>query len=229
MLEPCAVKIASTVLRRESSSTATLLSDDFIHPQTAKRIPGPFDVRQETEIKMLDHALKYQLPVLGICGGMQLINCALGGSLEQHLPDDKRVKIAKINHYDKKHLDSINEQQLKKFEINFPLIVSNKIKNNIYNSSHSMRIDKNSDLGEIYLAAGHKDLDNIFELSIHHQGCFTENLSDRLYPVAFSDDGLIEAAILKNSKKMFLLTQFHPECNLAGAALPLVRSLLASC
>ena len=28
------------------------------------------------------------MPVLGICGGMQLVNVALGGSLYQHLPDE---------------------------------------------------------------------------------------------------------------------------------------------
>jgi putative glutamine amidotransferase len=41
--------------------------------------------RDEFEIALLHGALERQMPVLGICRGMQLINVALGGSLEQDL------------------------------------------------------------------------------------------------------------------------------------------------
>lgn len=40
--------------------------------------------RSYFEQKLLLGALKRNLPVLGICGGFQLINVALGGSLHQH-------------------------------------------------------------------------------------------------------------------------------------------------
>jgi gamma-glutamyl-gamma-aminobutyrate hydrolase PuuD len=43
--------------------------------------------RDRTEIALLEGALARDVPVLAICRGMQLLNVARGGSLEQHLPD----------------------------------------------------------------------------------------------------------------------------------------------
>ena len=72
------------------------------------------------------------------------------------------------------------------------------------------------------------NLENIKELSIHHQGCFEENLSDQLKISAISPDGVIEAAQHKTYPKMFLLTQFHPECDASGIAIKLVEELIKS-
>jgi putative glutamine amidotransferase len=41
--------------------------------------------RTESEIKALENAIRKKLPVLGICGGMQLINVFFGGSLYQDI------------------------------------------------------------------------------------------------------------------------------------------------
>jgi gamma-glutamyl-gamma-aminobutyrate hydrolase PuuD len=46
----------------------------------------PRPVRDRGELEALDYALGNDLPVLGVCRGMQLINVHAGGSLIQHLP-----------------------------------------------------------------------------------------------------------------------------------------------
>jgi putative glutamine amidotransferase len=43
--------------------------------------------RTEAELALLRGALDRDLPVLGICGGQQLLAVALGGTLIQHIPD----------------------------------------------------------------------------------------------------------------------------------------------
>jgi putative glutamine amidotransferase len=53
------------------------------HPKTAGTVPE----RDRFEIALLGAAIEADMPVLGICRGMQLINVALGGTLLQHLPE----------------------------------------------------------------------------------------------------------------------------------------------
>jgi len=48
----------------------------------------PQRTRDEVEIAVVRAALRRDLPMLGICRGLQIINVALGGTLRQHLPDD---------------------------------------------------------------------------------------------------------------------------------------------
>jgi putative glutamine amidotransferase len=55
------------------------------HPETDA---GPLE-RDAFEIGMASAAIELDLPVLGICRGMQLINVACGGTLLQHLPESQ--------------------------------------------------------------------------------------------------------------------------------------------
>jgi putative glutamine amidotransferase len=49
---------------------------------------GTTPERDTFEIALARRALERDLPLLGICRGMQLMNIARGGTLIQHLPDD---------------------------------------------------------------------------------------------------------------------------------------------
>ncbi|MGB7685494.1 MAG: type 1 glutamine amidotransferase, partial [Solirubrobacterales bacterium] len=53
------------------------------HPETV----GTWPERDRFELALTRRAVERDMPVLGICRGMQLLNVALGGSLDQHLPE----------------------------------------------------------------------------------------------------------------------------------------------
>ena len=53
------------------------------HPETVETVPE----RDAFEIALTRAAIERDMPVLGICRGMQLINVARGGTLLQHLPE----------------------------------------------------------------------------------------------------------------------------------------------
>src|SRR5260370_8365182 len=55
--------------------------------EPAPQLTSVREERDAAELALLDAAMSLQLPVLGICRGMQVINVARGGSLHHHLPD----------------------------------------------------------------------------------------------------------------------------------------------
>jgi len=63
-----------------------------VHPENYSAEPHPetryADSRRDRfEIELSRRALGRGLPLLGVCRGMHVLNVALGGTLEQHLPD----------------------------------------------------------------------------------------------------------------------------------------------
>ena len=59
------------------------LYDADHHPETVVVRPD----RDRSEMALMQGAMERRLPMLAICRGMQLLNVAKGGDLEQHLPD----------------------------------------------------------------------------------------------------------------------------------------------
>ena len=53
------------------------------HPQTIGSVPE----RDAFEVALVRRALERDIPLLGICRGMQVMNVARGGTLHQHLPE----------------------------------------------------------------------------------------------------------------------------------------------
>lgn len=67
-----------------------LVGGDDVDPRRYGQAPGPFTTLvnprgDQFEIDLVAAALDKSIPVLGICRGQQILNVALGGTLEQHL------------------------------------------------------------------------------------------------------------------------------------------------
>ena len=152
--------------------------------------------RAEYEFAMIKNALECSMPILGVCGGMQRINVACGGSLHQNIPD-------LIKHDD-------NAQQQFGIAPFIPI--------------HPIHIEKGSALADIAdsklceFAPQHNGY--VYnENSLHHQA--VNRVGEGLKAVAFSEDKLdddsklieaIESDANGKLKDQFILgVQWHPE------------------
>jgi putative glutamine amidotransferase len=59
-------------------------------------------LKDDVELRLLRHALRRKLPVLGICRGSQLVNVACGGSL---FGDVRKEKRSRLRHIDPRRYD----------------------------------------------------------------------------------------------------------------------------
>lgn len=59
------------------------LYGEHVHPQTF----GISRMRDDAELALLRVALERDMPVLGVCRGIQLLNVGMGGDLLQHVPE----------------------------------------------------------------------------------------------------------------------------------------------
>lgn len=58
------------------------------HADSHDETIGVRPTRDRAELSLLTAALERDMPVLGICRGLQVVNVARGGDLVQHLPDE---------------------------------------------------------------------------------------------------------------------------------------------
>ena len=61
--------------------------DPALTARSRSRSPTPAPDRDAGEMLLARAALAADLPLLGVCRGMQLLAVAAGGTLHQHLPD----------------------------------------------------------------------------------------------------------------------------------------------
>lgn len=91
--------------------------------------------RDGFEFRLLDYALESNMPVLGICRGMQLINCRLNGSLIIDIETIRSVNHRKL---------SDNEDRYHNVNIKSGTLLNDIVgtKTGIVNSSHHQGIDR---------------------------------------------------------------------------------------
>ncbi|MGA8113416.1 MAG: gamma-glutamyl-gamma-aminobutyrate hydrolase family protein [Actinocatenispora sp.] len=64
---------------------ADITPERYNAPEHSLAKPEP--TRDRFELSLLREALRRNIPILGICRGLQLLNVAFGGTLHQHLPE----------------------------------------------------------------------------------------------------------------------------------------------
>jgi gamma-glutamyl-gamma-aminobutyrate hydrolase PuuD len=87
-----------------------VVEGEDIEPQHYQARPENFEYLEKThplkdkmEIRLLRHALRKKIPILGICRGSQLLNVVCGGTL---YGDVQKEKKSRLKHIDFSHYDS---------------------------------------------------------------------------------------------------------------------------
>ena len=142
--------------------------------------------REELEYLILSYAYRFDLPLMGICRGMQMINVCLGGTLYRDLGDQFPGVVRKGINDTEGELPQLVHWQPKPYS----------------EPTHPVAILPNSKLGKLL---GVRD---IMVNSMHPQGVC--DLSTRVDAVAYAPDGLVEAIEVRD-KSFMIGVQWHPE------------------
>jgi putative glutamine amidotransferase len=145
------------------------LDPSFYGQAPAPQVYGVDTVRDVFEIELARAALELGKPLLAICRGIQVVNVALGGTLDQHI-------------------------------IGRPGIEEHGVPGGGVPVLHTIRVDPESGLGRV-MGVG-----EAVSSCHHHQAIAT--LGDGLQPVAWTDDGIIEAV---EGPDGLIAVQWHPE------------------
>ena len=112
------------------------------------------EARDELEIPLCQKAIEDDLPVFGICRGIQIMSVAMGGSLYQDIPTEypqEAVMHSAENYKDSRHEIEISESRLSE-------IVGKEIDE--VNSAHHQAV---KDIGDGFVVTAHSTEDGIIE------------------------------------------------------------------
>jgi putative glutamine amidotransferase len=105
------------------------------YPGGPKEFNEPRDI---FELKVFEYACEHEVPVLAICRGMQLVNCALGGDLVQDLEEKGKADHKKQGEFD----DGIHEIFVNKTSLFYK--ITNRDKGQV-NSAHHQGLGRIAD------------------------------------------------------------------------------------
>lgn len=149
--------------------------------------------RDLAELMLTRLAFNRQIPILGICRGIQTLAVALGGTVQQDIYEDYLCT------------DEAVGKKLSKDKV-VTTLHSATLKHSQDadrgEATHSVTLEKGSILRALYKE------ERIFVNSFHHQAVKTAG--DRFRATAFSSDGVIEA-IESREFKSVMGVQWHPE------------------
>lgn len=149
--------------------------------------------RDLAELMLTRLAFNRQIPILGICRGIQTLAVALGGTVQQDIYEDYL------------RTDEAVGKKLSKDKV-VTILHSATLKHSQDadrgEATHSVTLEKGSILRALYKE------ERIFVNSFHHQAVKTAG--DRFRATAFSSDGVIEA-IESREFKSVMGVQWHPE------------------
>jgi gamma-glutamyl-gamma-aminobutyrate hydrolase PuuD len=170
-----------------------LAEGEDVHPCRYRALPANLtylekthQLKDEIELRLLRHAFRRKLPILGICRGSQLLNVVSGGTLygdvRKEIQAAAEQGIAKGITPGIKHIEESTEH---------------------YDSlRHHVTLVPGTPLHRWYRKG------EINVNSYHHQG--VRDLAPRFKPMAHADDGLVEG--FYDPKAPFVIgLQFHPE------------------
>lgn len=148
------------------------ISSHYFNEEPLREVDEVCQDRDMTEIALFHESYKRGKPIFGICRGLQLINIALGGSVYQDIYSQ------------------------------VPNVLGHTCANNIQDGYHSINIQKDSIMYEIF------QKEKLVVNSQHHQSI--KSLGKDLRIIAEAKDGIIEA--IESTNENFILgVQFHPE------------------
>ena len=155
-------------------------------------------VRDLPELLITRLAYNRQIPILGICRGIQTLAVAMGGKVMQDIPATiQETKESEPADSDKKKKKDKEPQPI-------PVATIKHSQDGDRNlPTHSITIEKDSILFRIYKE------ERIYVNSFHHQAVADTGKHFRV--TAKSPDGIIEA-MESTEFKPFLGVQWHPEC-----------------
>jgi N5-(cytidine 5'-diphosphoramidyl)-L-glutamine hydrolase len=123
---------------------------------------GELSLKDETDFAILAHSIEENLPLFGVCRGLQVIHSHFGGELQPCSPE---------------------------------LHVANR---------HSIEFN------DLFQVAELRNTNRVVN-SFHNYGIRPEKLDPNIEPTAFSEDGFVEAAYVKNTRVSAVM--WHPERN----------------